>query len=186
MSSKFPPSSEDTRIICSASQALAFIWRACMKSWPLAWRFSEVLVSWIKLACLFFTLPLMTAIYLKLIIDTVYLEYGESVITSGFRPCKHRVLLRGFVLPLSVLFLEAFITSNCQEEASAAPAFPSSSSPLSPLLSLFSFLCLSFLFLVTSLSSAWYLRDFDWKFNSNRCVELGGKIYLLMQKFPSL
>ena len=83
----------------------------------------------------------MTAIYLKLIIDTVYLEYGESAITSGFRPCKHRILLRGFVLPLSVLFLEAFITSNChQEEASAAPAFPSSSSPLSPLLSLFSFL----------------------------------------------
>ncbi|KAB0385104.1 hypothetical protein FD755_000060 [Muntiacus reevesi] len=41
-------------------------------------------------ACLFFILPLMIAIYLKLIIDTVYLEYGESVITSGFKPCKHR------------------------------------------------------------------------------------------------
>lgn len=138
MTSKFPPSSEDTGIICSASQALAFIWRTCMKSWLLAWRFSEVLVSWIKQACLFFTLPLMIAIYLKLIIDTVYLEYGESVITYGFKPCKTSCLTEGFCPTFEHVIHEAFITSNVRKRPSAAPSFPSLSSPPSSLLFLFS------------------------------------------------
>lgn len=43
MTSNFPSISEDARIICSASQAVAFILRADMKSWLFAWSFSEVL-----------------------------------------------------------------------------------------------------------------------------------------------
>ncbi|KAB0356021.1 hypothetical protein FD754_000177 [Muntiacus muntjak] len=61
-------------------------------------------------ACLFFILPLMIAIYLKLIIDTVYLEYGESVITSGFKPCKHRHGTFG-ILNGSLVLTDVLITS---------------------------------------------------------------------------
>lgn len=167
MTSKFLSNSEDTRSICSASQALASLLRAHTKNWLLARRFSEVLVSWIKQACFIFCFTLITTIHWKLIIHTVS-KIRRVCNNLWFQAYKPACLAEGFLRvrdAIERVICEPFVLRSCHQGEDLCCSPPSLLSVLMPVLPV----CR------VSLISAWHLWDFERKFSPNRCVELGDR-----------